>query len=366
MGGTTRRLLTGMLAAAALTTGGVLAVPAAAQAAAVTGIVQVANTLTVRTGPSTATAAVGSVRNGQRLQIDCYVTGPSVRGTVRTTTAWDRLTTGRYVSHAYVRSVVPARCATTTAAAAYLTGSVRTTDGSVNLRSGPTRSASSRGLVANAVKLRISCATSGDSVTGSVRATTQWDRLTDGRYISHAYVVSAAVPACPASSVPAATPTLTTSQFIAAAAPGAQAGWRQFGVPPSVTIAQAILESGWGRSKLAANDRNFFGIKCQKGRYGTIANGCHTYNTQECRTDGSCFNTSAVFRTYRTVADSFRDHGNFLRVNSRYKPAFAYTRNATQFLVEMKAAGYATDPHYVAKVRGIMQSYNLYRYDTWR
>jgi uncharacterized protein YraI len=366
MGGTTRRLIGGALAAAALTTAGVLAAPGAAEAAVVTGVVQVAGTLTLRTGPSTSAAAVGSVRNGTRLQIACYVAGASVTGTVRTTTAWDRLANGRYVSHAYVRGAVPARCATAEAAATGVTGSVRTADGAVNLRAAANRSATVRGTVANGVRLRIACATAGEYVSGSVRATNQWDRLADGRYISHAYVVSGAVPTCADASPPSAALTLTTSQFIAAAGPMAQRSWREFGVPPSVTIAQSILESGWGKSKLAANDRNFFGIKCFTGRHGDIASGCHTYNTTECTKTGSCFGTSASFRTYRGTVDSFRDHGNFLRVNSRYQPAFAYTRNANAFLYRMWKAGYATDPDYVSKVRGIMQSYNLYRYDTWR
>jgi len=205
-------------------------------------------------------------------------------------------------------------------------------------------------------------------VTGTVRATTQWNRLTDGTYISHAYVVTPTLHICPGASAtpPASTPALTPAEFIAAAVPGAQAGWRQYGVPASTTIAQAILESGWGRSGLAVNHRNYFGIKCQSGRYGALANGCYTYRTQECTKAGKCFTTTGSFRTYATMAHSFRDHGNFLKVNSRYKPAFGYTRNANKFIWNVWKAGYATDPNYYTKVTGIMTKNKLYQYDTWK
>ena len=128
-----------------------------------------------------------------------------------------------------------------------------------------------------------------------------------------------------------------------------------------VTIAQAILESGWGRSGLTKNDRNFFGIKCFNNVHGPIANGCHTYATYECLP--VCAPTTASFRTYASALDSFRDHGRFLFVNSRYLPAFAYTRDANQFLYQIWKAGYATSPTYYTNVKALMVRYNLYQYD---
>ena len=83
---------------------------------------------------------------------------------------------------------------------------------------------------------------------------TKWDRTPTGSYISHAYVYSGTLPVCAGSNTPAPSVTLTPAEFIAASVPGAQRGWREYGVPPSVTIAQAILESGWGRSGLASVD----------------------------------------------------------------------------------------------------------------
>jgi flagellar protein FlgJ len=337
-----------------------LVAAAPAQAAARAGTVRVSGALTVRTGPTTSATAVGTLRNGAKIKISCAVTGQRIKGNVRTTTRWDRLTNGRYVSHAYVRTTatIPT-CAPTT-----VPGTVRSADGPVNLRTGPTTAFGVQGSAASGARLTLACAIAGESVTGTVRTTTQWDRLADGRYISHAYVASPTLPRCPGAA-PTPPPTMTNAQFIASAVPGAQQGWREYGVPASVTIAQAILESGWGRSALSATDRNYFGIKCF-GDPGPIAAGCHTYQTFECTKAGTCFTTSASFRTYAKVADSYRDHGHFLRTNSRYRPAFAYTRDADEFLRQIAKAGYATDPKYVDKVKGLMRSHDLYQYDIYR
>ncbi len=377
---TTRRLLTGPLLVAAVAAGLVVA-PAAASAAAVTATVQVGGTLKVRAAASLSARITGSVRNDQKVTVSCVTPGTTVRGTVRTTDLWAKLATERYVSYAYVRaSAAIARCATgspqavpvrTKPAAApvsYRTGTVRSADGKVNLRVGPSTYAQIKGSLDSGQRVNLVCGVVGDLVNGTVRSTNQWNRTTTGLYISHAYVSTPTLELCkdarnaPTTTTPATTP----EQFIAAAVPGAQLGWREYGVPPSVTIAQAILESGWGRSGLAVNHRNYFGIKCQNGRYGTLANGCYTYRTNECTKAGNCFSTTGVFRTYPTMAHSFRDHGNFLRVNSRYKPAFVHTKDANKFIWAVWKAGYATDPNYYTKVTGIMAAHKLYQYDTWK
>jgi flagellum-specific peptidoglycan hydrolase FlgJ len=154
---------------------------------------------------------------------------------------------------------------------------------------------------------------------------------------------------------------MTTDEFIAAAAPGARLSDREHGVPASVTMAQAILESGWGRSALSTYDKNFFGMKCfTQGQY---AIGCSSHSTSECTAAGQCYPTSASFRTYATAADSFRDHGNMLATNPRYAAAFAYRDQPDRFVAEMAAGGYATDPLYTQKLTGIMAKYDLYRFD---
>jgi hypothetical protein len=375
---TTRRLLTGPLLVAALGAGLIIA-PEAASAAGVAATVQVGSTLKVRSAPSLSAKIVGSVRNQQRITVQCVVPGTNVRGSVRTTTLWDRLSTGHYISHAYVRAGRSiARCANpspqavpvkakTTPAVTYKIGTVRSADGRVNLRYAPATTAAVRSWYANGATVSLVCGVVGTMVSGTVRTTTQWDKTSTGYYISHAYVTSPTLTLCKgATTTPTSSVALTPAQFIAAAVPGAQQGWRQYGVPPSVTIAQAVLESGWGKSGLASVDRNYFGIKCFNGNYGTLANGCHVYHTNECTKAGSCFPTTASFRTYASMANSFRDHGNFLRVNSRYKPAFAYTRYANKFIWAVWKAGYATDPNYYTKITGIMTANRLYQYDTWK
>ncbi|WP_250037917.1 sporangiospore maturation cell wall hydrolase GsmA [Paractinoplanes maris] len=359
---------------------GLVAAPGVANAAAVSATIDVRTTLKVRSGPSLAAQVLGSVRDNQKVSAVCAVTGQSVRGSVRTTTQWDKLSTGGYVTHAYVRSGAIKRCATTSpqaeavkakpapAATTYKVGTVRSADGKVNIRSGPSTTAPVRRVVASGVKVNGLCYVPGAMVNGTIRSTTQWNKLTDGNYISHAYVVTAALKPCPGTPATPSAPAvaLTPEQFIKAAVPGAQLGWREYGVPASVTIAQAILESGWGRSGLASVDRNYFGIKCQNGKYGTLANGCHDYRTQECTKAGNCFTTTATFRTYASMGHSFRDHGNFLRVNPRYSPAFNYTTNANAFIWNVWKAGYATDPNYYTKVTTLMAQQKLYQYDTWK
>jgi flagellum-specific peptidoglycan hydrolase FlgJ len=375
-----RRLLTGavlVLAAGA----GLGAAPSAAQAAGVSVVVDVNSQLKVRTKPSLAASITGTLHDGQKITVACSVIGQNVRGKLRTTAAWDRLTNGTYVSHSYIQTAkkipscggTPAaekvKAKPATGASAYVTAKVKTADGAVNVRTAPSTQGVAVRKVTNGATVQLNCFVPGSAVKGTVRTTSQWDRLTDGRYISHAYVVAATLKACataPAAPVTPATPSLTQAQFIAAAVSGAQQGWRQYGVPPSVTIAQAVLESGWGRSGLASVDRNYFGIKCQSGGFGTIASGCHVYQTTECDKAGKCFATSDAFRTYPTMAHSFRDHGYFLKVNKRYAPAFVYTKDANNFIWQVWKAGYATDPNYYTKVTGIMAAYQLYKYDTWK
>lgn len=156
---------------------------------------------------------------------------------------------------------------------------------------------------------------------------------------------------------PAAVPMSTQSDFVGRAGPAAQRGELDYGVPASVTVAQAIIESAWGQ---AAPNNNHFGIKCGSGGPGPIANGCADLPTVEC-----CPNHTVIasFRTYATMEDSFRDHGLFLRTNSRYNPAFAYTNNPDQFIREVAKAGYATDPDYANKIISLMSQYNLYQYN---
>ncbi|HZE39041.1 MAG TPA: sporangiospore maturation cell wall hydrolase GsmA [Stackebrandtia sp.] len=150
--------------------------------------------------------------------------------------------------------------------------------------------------------------------------------------------------------------------FIDHAGSAAQPSQEEFGVPASVTVAQAILESGWGGSKLATGSNNYFGMKCKNGEHGPIASDCVKAATKECDKT-KCWDTKAWFRVYDSEADSFRDHGSYLKANPRYANAFKYSDDADRFIREVHKAGYATDPKYTDKIVTLMQDYNLYRFN---
>ncbi|WBF61934.1 glucosaminidase domain-containing protein [Propionibacterium freudenreichii] len=146
----------------------------------------------------------------------------------------------------------------------------------------------------------------------------------------------------------------------------AQEEQRRYRVPAAVSIAQSIIESGWGQSSLTAVDNNYFGIKCPA--YGSpFVSGCTSYSTSEW-VNGGYVTIQAGFRSYNSPGDSFLDHGFFLSLGdpsnsaNRYYPAFL-TTNDRDFVRAIAAAGYATDPTYANKIISIMDRYNLYQYD---
>lgn len=148
----------------------------------------------------------------------------------------------------------------------------------------------------------------------------------------------------------------TGIQFIDKYAPGAIRSMQSTGVPASVTLAQAILESGWGRSGLTRQGFNFFGIKGE-GPAGSI-----TMRTREVY-DGRSVYVNAAFRKYHNAAESFIDHGKMLRRMSRYAPAFRHRNDPEQFARELQKAGYATDPNYANSLISIIRQYRLDRFD---
>jgi peptidoglycan hydrolase-like protein with peptidoglycan-binding domain len=148
----------------------------------------------------------------------------------------------------------------------------------------------------------------------------------------------------------------TGNAFIDRVAADAIKSQRQTGVPASVTLAQALLESGNGKSALATKGNNFFGIKGE-GPAGHV-----TMPTKEFL-NGKWVTVNANFRKYNSPAESFADHGRFLRDNRRYANAFKHTDNASQFAREIHKAGYATDPQYSNKLISIINQYGLERFD---
>ncbi len=162
----------------------------------------------------------------------------------------------------------------------------------------------------------------------------------------------------PPATAPATAPvhgTRAQQAFIAEVAPGAVAAQRKYGVPAAVTIAQAIDESGWGRSELAVKDNNLFGIK------GTGPAGSHLLPAREYE-NGQWITITAPFRVYRDVAESIDDHGRLLATSPQYSQAMAVRDDPNAFAAALTGT-YATDPHYGATLINLMRQYDLYRFD---
>lgn len=148
-------------------------------------------------------------------------------------------------------------------------------------------------------------------------------------------------------------------RFIASIGEAAIESHEATGVPASVTIAQAILESYWGSSRLAREADNYFGIKAQTrpGPAGVV-----WFDVWEV-VGGRSVVQREPFRVYNSAAESFVDHGRFFLENPRYGAAMAARKDSKQFAREIARAGYATDPAYASKLIQLMDRYGLYRFD---
>ena len=145
--------------------------------------------------------------------------------------------------------------------------------------------------------------------------------------------------------------------FINSIVSGAVASYEKYGVLPSLTLAQAILESGWGESGLSANYNNLFGIKAGSSWTGKVAN----LKTSEQNSDGSYVQITAGFRAYDSVADSIEDHAVLL-TNDRYKGVIA-SKNYKEACVAVRQAGYATSLDYSNNLINIIEKYGLNQWD---
>ncbi len=143
-------------------------------------------------------------------------------------------------------------------------------------------------------------------------------------------------------------------QFIASIAPKAQEIQRRYGVPASIAIAQAALESGWGRS---APGNNLFGIKAGSSWQGGTMN----VATHEFRNGAMRAETDA-FRSYSSTEQSMENYGQFLAGNSRYAGVVGAS-NAHQATDALQRAGYATAPNYASTLKAIIDSNDLTRFD---
>lgn len=146
----------------------------------------------------------------------------------------------------------------------------------------------------------------------------------------------------------------TPDEFVTAMWPAAQAAARDLGLDPRVLIAQAALETGWGRSVMQHGDgrssHNLFGIKAAGNWEGLSVR----VPTVEYR-DGVAVKERADFRAYDSFKQSFADYVDFLKSQPRYREALAHGGDARRFLGELQSAGYATDPRYADKIGAILQ-----------
>jgi hypothetical protein len=147
------------------------------------------------------------------------------------------------------------------------------------------------------------------------------------------------------------TPLSPRKAYIETYAKWAMKEMKRTGIPASITLAQGILESGNGQSRLATEGNNHFGIKCHDGWKGK------TMFVDDDKPD-------ECFRVYRDPKQSYKDHSDFLLNRSRYDGLFILDpRDYQGWAKGLKAAGYATSPTYAEKLIKIIEEEELYRYD---
>ena len=150
---------------------------------------------------------------------------------------------------------------------------------------------------------------------------------------------------------------MTNKEFIETIGRAAVAEYERFKILPSLTIAQAILESNWGKSLLSQKAFNFFGMKAGTGWKGA------TYNskTQEQTKAGQAFTVNAAFRAYPNVQAGIRGYYVFLQF-----PRYQNLKGVTDYKQAcrlIKADGWATDVRYTEKLISLIEKYGLDKYD---
>jgi len=144
----------------------------------------------------------------------------------------------------------------------------------------------------------------------------------------------------------------TRAGFIDTVRPLAATAARRLGLEPDVLVAQAALETGWGRHTIAKPDgsssHNFFGIKTGSGWSGDAV----TVQTHEF-VNGRPIKVNAAFRAYKDPASAFNDYVDFLHAHPRYSEALQHGGDSRQFVGRLADAGYATDPRYAEKILAI-------------
>jgi LysM repeat protein len=149
----------------------------------------------------------------------------------------------------------------------------------------------------------------------------------------------------------------TYTSYVRQYAPLAMREMKRTGIPASIKLAQAILESGGGTSELAVKAKNHFGIKC-----GSVWKGpSYAKIDDEKGPDGKP--KQSCFRVYDDPYGSYMDHSAFLQAN-RYKSLYALPQDDYKGWARgLQKAGYATNPKYADKLIDIIQRYDLHKYD---
>ena len=148
--------------------------------------------------------------------------------------------------------------------------------------------------------------------------------------------------------------------FVATMLPMAQQAADRIGVDPLYLVAQAALETGWGKSVMRQQDgsssHNLFGIKATGSWQGAQARAI----TSEFK-GGQMVKETADFRSYDSYQDSFHDLVTLLQSNNRYKDVLNAADKPEQFVRELQKAGYATDPEYASKISQIAKQMKTYQ-----
>lgn len=135
---------------------------------------------------------------------------------------------------------------------------------------------------------------------------------------------------------------------------GAVDCYKKTGVLPSLTMAQAILETGWGKYRIG---NNVFGVKAGSGWKGKT----QTCQTKEQLANGKYVTINAKFRDYDSLSDSIVDHGEVL-TQDRYKPVIA-AKDYKEACKQVQACGYATSHQYANNLINIIEEYGLDQWD---
>lgn len=154
------------------------------------------------------------------------------------------------------------------------------------------------------------------------------------------------------------TPINSTEDFVRQLQPYAEQAAQELGVEPKVILAQAALETGWGKSMVKNSDGsssfNLFNIKADKAWQGKQSQ----VSTLEFE-QGVAKKVNAGFRTYGSFKESFQDYVQFIKNNPRYSDALKQASHAGNYTRELQQAGYATDPNYADKIMSIYHGIKL-------